>query len=147
MESQNRRYVIQVELMLPSPSTSLSGPCLQLAAYNVCRIDIMLRFQTIYSTYHTQTIIGTASFLYLDPIIRRWLLPLYFYIMISLIIVRWDLTQVLLSLYWYIMISVRYNLLLVRLSLVDPHLPLLSFTYTSSYDKRYLNCTSRTLGP
>ena len=41
MESQNRRYVIQVELTLPSPSTSLSGPCLQLAAYNVCRIDII----------------------------------------------------------------------------------------------------------
>ena len=44
------------------------------------------------------------------------------------------------------MISVQYNLLLVRLSSVDLHLPLLSFTYISSYDEEYLNCTSRTLG-
>ena len=44
-------------------------------------------------------------------------------------------------------VFVRYNLLLVQLSLVDLHLPLLSFTYISSYDKGYLNCTSRTLGP
>ena len=45
------------------------------------------------------------------------------------------------------LVSVRYNLLLVQLSLVDLHLPLLSFTYISSYDEGYLNCTSRTLGP
>ena len=44
-------------------------------------------------------------------------------------------------------LSVRYNLLLVQLSLVDLHLPLLSFTYISSYDEGYLNCTSRTLRP
>src|SRR6202012_5207787 len=44
-------------------------------------------------------------------------------------------------------VSARYNLLLVQLSLVDLHLPLLSFTYISSYNEGYLNCTSRTLGP
>ena len=32
---------------------------------------VMLRFRTIYFAYHTQTIIGTASFFYLDPLIRR----------------------------------------------------------------------------
>ena len=52
----------------------------------------MLRFQTIYFAYHMQIIIGTASFLYLDPFIRRWLLSLYYYIVISIIIVRYDLT-------------------------------------------------------
>ena len=31
----------------------------------------VLRFQTIYFAYHTQIIIGTAPFLYLNPLIRR----------------------------------------------------------------------------
>ena len=53
----------------------------------------LLRFWTIYFAYLTQIIIGTALFLYLDPSIRRWLLSLYFYIAISLIIVRYNLTQ------------------------------------------------------
>ena len=45
------------------------------------------------------------------------------------------------------MISVRYNLLQVQLSLVDAYRPLLSFTHTSIYDKKYINCTLRTLRP
>ena len=44
-------------------------------------------------------------------------------------------------------LSVQYNLLQVQLSLVDAHRPLLSLTYTSIYDDRYINCTTRTLGP
>ena len=56
----------------------------------------------------------------------------------------------LLSLYHYIVISViivRYNLLQVQLSLVDAHRPLLSSTYTSIYNEEYINCTIRTLRP
>ena len=44
-------------------------------------------------------------------------------------------------------LSVRYNLLQVQLSLVDAYRPLLSFTYTSIYNKEYINCTTRTLRP
>ena len=42
---------------------------------------------------------------------------------------------------------VRYNLLQVWLSLVDAHLPLHSPAYLVQYDNKYLNCTSKTLGP
>ena len=59
-------------------------------------MEHLLRFWTIYFAYYTQTIIGTALFLYLDPFIRRWLLSLYFYIVISLIFVRYDLFPILL---------------------------------------------------
>ena len=31
----------------------------------------LLRLRTIYATYYMQIIIGTASFLYLDPLIQR----------------------------------------------------------------------------
>ena len=42
---------------------------------------------------------------------------------------------------------VRYNLLRVRLSLVDIYLPSHSLAYLVRYYEEYLNCTSRTLGP
>ena len=42
-------------------------------------------FLDYFHTYHMQIIIGTASFLYLDPFIRCWFLSLYYYIVISLI--------------------------------------------------------------
>ena len=54
----------------------------------------LLCFQTIYFAHLTQIIIGTTLFLYLDPSIRRWLLSLYFYIVISLIIVWCNLTRI-----------------------------------------------------
>ena len=46
------------------PYTRVSSPYLSL-------IYLVLRFWTIYFAYHTQTIIGTASFFYLDPSIRH----------------------------------------------------------------------------
>ena len=44
-------------------------------------------------------------------------------------------------------LSVWYNLLQVRLSSVDVYRPLLSFTYNSIYDEKYINCTTRMLRP
>ena len=71
----------------------------------------LLRFWTIY-TPPICRLIQTAHLSFdLNPFIRRWLLSLYFYIAVSLIIVR-------------------YNLLQVQLSLVDAHLP--SYSLTSS---------------
>ena len=58
-----------------------------------------------FHTYHMQIIIGTAPFLYLDPFTRHWLLSLYYYIAISVIIVRYDLTWVSL----YDTICYKYN--------------------------------------
>ena len=95
-------------------------------------------FSDYFNTYHTQIIIGTALFLYLDPSIKALSLILYNYI---------------LDLFYHCMIQspsdplVQYDLLQVRLSLVDAHLPLHSPAYLIQYDDKYLNCTSKTLGP
>ena len=90
------------------------------------------------NTYHTQTIIGTALFLYLNPFTKAMSPILYDYI---------------LNLLYHCMIQslsdplVWYNLLQVRLSLVDAYLPLHSLAYLVCWDDEYLNCNSRALGP
>ena len=44
---------------------------LDVSSSKVDHATSLLRFQTIYFAHLTQTIIGTATFLYLDPFIRR----------------------------------------------------------------------------
>ena len=88
--------------------------------------------------YHMQTIIGTASFPYLDTSIQALSLILYNYIVnLSYHCTIQSLSDPL----------VRYNLLQVWLSLVDAHLPSYSLAYLVHCDNKYLNCNSRTLGP
>ena len=76
-----------------------------------------------FNTYHTQTIIGTASFLYLNPSTKALSLILYDYI--SNLPYHCTIQSLFDSLVWY-------NLLQVWLSLVDLHLPLYSLTLSLS---------------
>ena len=89
-------------------------------------------------TYHTQIIIGTASFSLsqsLHKALTLTLVPLHHDLCYHCTI-QSDSS-----------LSVRYNLLQVQLSLGDAYRPLLSFTYTSIYVEEYINCTTRTLRP
>ena len=98
----------------------------------------MLRFLDYLYAYHTQTIMGTASFLYLQSIHK----------VLTLIFVLLYRDSCYHCTIWSrLSTSVWYNLLWVQLSLLDAHWPLLSFTYTSIYDEKYINCTIRTLRP
>ena len=91
---------------------------LELTARSIIIVGVTL--SDYFNAYHTQINTGTALFLYLNPFTKALSLILYNYI---------------LDLSYHCMIQslfealVRYNLLQVRLSLVDEHLPLHSLAY------------------
>ena len=99
--------------------------------------DMCYVLDYFYAT-HTQTIIETASF------------PLSWssHEALTLIIVLLHRDPCYHCMIWSSSSSsVRYNLPQVQLSLVDAYQPLLSFTYFSIYNEKYINCTTRRLRP
>ena len=98
----------------------------------------MLHFRTTFTPTLHRLSLGLPRFFYLDPLTKAMSLILYCYILDLLYhCTIWSLS-------WSL---VRYNLLQVRLSLVDAHLPLHSPAYLVRYYDEYLNCTTRTLRP